>query len=83
MTPAYPKASHWSAVSDWFLSETETDFYFGAMNKIGDRLPDKTIRVRIKKMPGKSVGRVQEAGDSAEGNFYENGTLAKCERTYH
>lgn len=37
-----------------YISETETDFSFGAMDKMGERLPDKTIRVRIEKCQAKA-----------------------------
>jgi hypothetical protein len=30
-----------------YISDTETDFSFGAMDKMGSRLPDKNIRVRL------------------------------------
>jgi hypothetical protein len=37
-----------------YISDTETDFSFGAMDRMGDRLPDKTIRVRIEKCQAKA-----------------------------
>lgn len=37
-----------------YISETETDFSFGAMDKMGERLPDKTVRVRIEKCQAKA-----------------------------
>ena len=37
-----------------YISDTETDFSFGAMDKMGERLPDKTIRVRIENCQAKA-----------------------------
>jgi hypothetical protein len=37
-----------------YISETETDFSFGALDKMGERLPDKTIRVRVEKCQAKA-----------------------------
>jgi hypothetical protein len=37
-----------------YISDTETDFSFGAMDKMGNRLPNKTIRVQIENCQAKA-----------------------------